>query len=405
MKVLLVNWIYGWGSTGHIVEEIKSYLCEESNLEIKSATVINKSKDKDVFLFSNRRIKRFFVILTRFGWPTYLGSTLAAIRLIRYIKKENFDIVHLHCLNGTSINLFMLLRYLAKKKINTIITHHAEFYYTGSCSHSFDCQQFIYNKCKGCHNLRYSTGAIFGGNAHRNWKWMKKAFSRFDKDKIVSTAVSPWVKSRVEKSSIMSHIRCEVVMNGVDTSIFNRLELSEIRFKEGISDDSFVLYVSANFDSSNEFDVKGGFYLVQIAKRFPNLQFVVVATNSTNCDNLPPNILFYGRTDNQKELASLYKFARVTLLTSRRETFSMVTAESLCCGTPVVGFKAGGPESIALDDFTDFVDYPDIKALEISLSTALSKKWNREEISLQAQKKYSKCAMSENYLKVYKSFR
>ncbi len=34
----------------------------------------------------------------------------------------------------------------------------------------------------------------------------------------------------------------------------------------------------------------------------------------------------------------------------------MVTAESLCCGTPVVGFTAGGPESIAIDAFSNFVE-------------------------------------------------
>jgi len=34
----------------------------------------------------------------------------------------------------------------------------------------------------------------------------------------------------------------------------------------------------------------------------------------------------------------------------------MPVAESLCCGTPVVGFKAGGPESIAPSQFAHFAD-------------------------------------------------
>ena len=38
----------------------------------------------------------------------------------------------------------------------------------------------------------------------------------------------------------------------------------------------------------------------------------------------------------------------------------MVTAESLCCGTPVVGFKAGAPEQIAIKEFSEFVEYGDL---------------------------------------------
>lgn len=45
----------------------------------------------------------------------------------------------------------------------------------------------------------------------------------------------------------------------------------------------------------------------------------------------------------------------------------MVTAESLCCGTPVVGFLAGGPESIAIEKFSAFVEYGDLNAIKESI--------------------------------------
>ena len=41
-------------------------------------------------------------------------------------------------------------------------------------------------------------------------------------------------------------------------------------------------------------------------------------------------------------LAEYYSLVDVTVITSFHETFSMVVAESLSCGTPIVGFKAGG---------------------------------------------------------------
>lgn len=70
-----------------------------------------------------------------------------------------------------------------------------------------------------------------------------------------------------------------------------------------------------------------------------------------------------GKITDQELLAKYYSMADVTLLTSKKETFSMVTAESLCCGTPVVGFKAGAPEQIAIKEFSEFVEYGDLNSL------------------------------------------
>ena len=79
----------------------------------------------------------------------------------------------------------------------------------------------------------------------------------------------------------------------------------------------------------------------------------------------------------------------------------MITAESLCCGTPVVGFRAGGPETIAIDEYSRFVGYDDIPALEHELKTMLARKVDRVEISCQARAKFNKRVMAENYIRIY----
>ena len=104
----------------------------------------------------------------------------------------------------------------------------------------------------------------------------------------------------------------------------------------------------------------------------------------------------------QKMLSKLYSSADVCLLTSLRETFSMVTAESLCCGTPVVGFKAGGPESIALKEYSDFVNQNDDDALERALRQMLGRKLQKEDISREAITKYSEEKMCHQYYQIYK---
>ena len=131
--------------------------------------------------------------------------------------------------------------------------------------------------------------------------------------------------------------------------------------------------------------------------------FVVVASQVLAVENLPENILLWGRANGQKELAALYSAAEATVLVSERETFSMVTAESLCCGTPVVGFKAGGPESIAIPEYTDFVEYGKVECLRDVLLEMLEVKHDKKRISEEAKNHYSREVMTNAYMKVYKS--
>ena len=234
---------------------------------------------------------------------------------------------------------------------------------------------------------------------------MHKAFSGFDLDKLVFTAVSPWVKQRSMLSPIVNKFRCEVVKNGLDTKVFKNDP------KPCIFDEKFgkltgpvVLHSTASFWPDSYEDVKGGWCVVELAKRMPNVNFIIVSLVNITEMELPSNIYFWGKAKNQQELASLYSTADLTLLTSRKETFSMVCAESLCCGTPVIGFKAGGPETIALPDYSRFVENGDVAALKDVLQEELGK--HREKVCVAEISKavYDKSIMAENYLKIYKSF-
>ena len=98
-----------------------------------------------------------------------------------------------------------------------------------------------------------------------------------------------------------------------------------------------------------------------------------------------------------------YSAAKLTLLTSKRETFSMVCAESLCCGTPIVGFKCGGPEEIALSNYSNFVEYGDLSLLESMVRKWMSDSTPKENISVEAISVYSSDVMCKKYLDLYSS--
>ena len=112
-------------------------------------------------------------------------------------------------------------------------------------------------------------------------------------------------------------------------------------------------------------------------------------------------MIMLGKITDQNELAEYYSLANVTVLTSKRETFSMVTAESLCCGTPVIGFKAGGPEYIAIPEYSEFVEHSNVELLYNTILKWISNPVDKVAISEKAREKYSKETMCKNYIKIY----
>ena len=88
--------------------------------------------------------------------------------------------------------------------------------------------------------------------------------------------------------------------------------------------DATILHVTSSFSLDRK-DPKGGWMIVQLANMLPNIRFVVVCLNNqVKEDELPINIHLWGAAKNREELASLYSAANVTLVLSKRETYSMV---------------------------------------------------------------------------------
>lgn len=399
MKIIITNWVYNWGSTGFIARDLKNEL-QKMGHQVKVAAG-RSYEDDDVMVFctpsENKRFWRFH----RLGLSTFRGSTKAAKRLIEYIKKEKPDVVNLHLLHCNFLNLYYLLRWLGENNIKTVITNHAELYFTGSCGYAYDCMNFVSNQCRNCPNKRYATGGAYAfGNTHRNWKLMHRAFCYFKKGNLAFTAVSPWTRERFYLSPITKGFDCSVTLNGLDVDTFyKRKDVSGVR--ERLGNNPYIVWVSANFNPLDKTDVKGGWYMVELAKLMTKHRFVVVSTSTSDTENMPANLYLWGMAKDQNELAQLYSAAKLTVLVSRKETFSMVTAESLCCGTPVVGFRAGGPETIAIPEYSRFVEQADTQALAGAIEEMLRIEYDRQVISDEARAIYSPKAMATQYIEAY----
>ena len=399
MKVCQINCVYGRGSTGKIVQSLHHELQKNGYESIVICPIVKaEDLETNVFTVSNRYLSRASALYRRLFARQFDGALIQTSRILNILEKERPDVVHLHCINGNNINIYRLLRYLAKKRVKTILTVHAEFMFTGGCEHAYDCERYK-SGCGQCPYPQSTQSFFFDGTAH-TWKSFKKSYACFDTNLFFYVAVSPWLEKRTAGSPLLSEFQGSTVLNGVDISAYRYIEEDTLRAELGVApNERIVFHVTAFFDPTTD-NIKGGKYVVELAKRFKNVRFIVAANQMADAP-LPNNIITIGQVVSSERLAALYSLADVTLITSKRETFSMPTAESLCCGTPVVGFCAGGPESITIPEYSCFVPYGDIEALSTVVQEYLENCFDKEQISKQAQSKYSHKNMLEDYLRLY----
>lgn len=75
------------------------------------------------------------------------------------------------------------------------------------------------------------------------------------------------------------------------------------------------------------------------------------------------NVVLHKTISSSFRMSLFYSMADVFVLCSERETFSMVCAESICCGTRICGFKCGAPETVFEEPYAHFVGYGDLNNL------------------------------------------
>lgn len=404
MKLLHIN-ASDVGSTGKIIQDISCAATAQGWESVALFPKRNRAADPNIkeYVTAFPLEQGLYRRLCRIWGHQYGVAPIATARILNILRKEKPDVVHLHCINGHCVNIYRLVNYLKKHKIPTVATNHAEFFYTGNCPHAYACDQWK-TGCRNCPESVQSTGCRLFPRPHTGWKKMKKAFAGHPYAHIVS--VSPWCHSRSEASPILEGIPQSVVMNGLNCNVFYPRPMKEMREKLGIpQNEKIIFHVTSGFSDLPGY-AKGGEHLISLAEqlRDKNIRILVAGRHNVT-GRLPENITLLGPVMDQNLLAEYYAAVDLTVVVSKRETFGMSVAESLCCGTPVVGFVSGGSESIALPQFTEFLPFGDVQGLK----DCICAKWltyktdeTSKEIAQAAEEKYAAAVMAKGYLDVYK---
>lgn len=398
MKILQVNCVYDKGSTGKITHDLHHGLLEMGMDSVVCYGRGEVIKEPGIYKTCGELYSKVNNLWSRITGLMYGGCWLSTRNLIRIIEQEQPDIVHLQCINGYFVNVYKLVSWLKERRIKTVLTLHAEFMYTGNCGHALACEKWK-TGCGNCPRLQEETKSVFFDRTAKSHQLMYQAFSEFETNLTV-ISVSPWLKNRAEESRILKNMQHRVILNGVDTHVFTYNKTLNIREKYGIREEKIVFQATPDFSDVPD-HLKGGWYLLELAKKMPDVRFLVAGRYRV-AEQIPKNVTLLGEIRDRKLLAACYAAADLTVLTSKRETFSMVCAESLCCGTPVVGFKAGAPEMISLPGYSEFTEQGDTGMLKDTVERWLQQHVDKEVLSTKAKKCYAEQRMLEEYISCYK---
>ncbi|MEG2336118.1 MAG: glycosyltransferase [Bacteroidales bacterium] len=120
--------------------------------------------------------------------------------------------------------------------------------------------------------------------------------------------------------------------------------------------------------------------------------------------NQIPQIYFHGKKTHQ-ETAELMKKCDCLVHFSNYETFSIVMAESLACGNPVITSRCGGLSNELGPDYAVLVPPKDINALTQAMFRMINhhSQYNPEKLRDYAVTHFSKEKIAGQFLEIYKS--
>lgn len=348
--LLQVNSTVGRGSTGRIAEIIatlaknkgwKSYIAH-------GARFVGES-NSTLYQVSGKLSEIIHFLYTRFFDRHGLGSLLSTKRLIREINRINPDIVHIHNIHGYYVNYKVLLRYLAKTGIPTVITLHDFWLITGHCAYiNPSCEKWK-KGCVQCPRLREYPSSYIDASK-RNWILKKKLFDSFDISKLVVVPVSNWLKEYVD-NSLLRGCHIQTIQNGIDTNLYKPILIGNQDEYDRIDRNKYtILTVADRWTDANGFGE-----IIELSRILPNdMQIIMVGLNSQQLLDLPPNIIGICHTNNVEQLIILYSSADVLFNASKEVTFGLVTAEAMSCGTPAIVYRGTAGEEI-VNEHTGFV--------------------------------------------------
>lgn len=349
MRVLQINVIYEKYSTGRTVKEMHEYFIN-NKIESYIAAAQNVVEDNNFYKIGNKFDHKIHAVLSRITGLQGYYSRISTKRLIKFIEKTKPDVVLLHNLHSNYINIPLLLNYLSKKDIVTILILHDCWFYTGKCCYYNDlkCDKWK-SGCYKCPAKKKFNKSYFFDFSKKMYLDKEKLYSSFDNLAVVG--VSKWVTEDAKKSILKNAKYIETIYNWINLDVFKPHDTKELREKLGLNNKFVIFGIAAIWSKEKGLDI-----FIELSKKLMEDYQIILVGNINKSQKDLGKIKLLGPITDINRLSDLYAMADVFINPSIMETFGKTTAEALCCGTPVIAYNSTAtPELVGTDNKCGFL--------------------------------------------------
>jgi glycosyltransferase involved in cell wall biosynthesis len=373
-KILIVNTTLDKGGAARVARDLFEHVDDVFDIFFAYGRG-EKHFDKKTFKFGNNLEVFIHVFFVRFLGLEGFGSYFSTRKLIGYIKKEKFDLVHLHNLHGYYLNFFTLVAFLKQENIPVVWTLHDEWAITWLPAHSMGCDH-----CKSgvgiCTNTYTYPRNYFPFFARYMLKKKREVFSSGWSPTLVCP--SRWLQRNIA-DSFLGKFDIRVISNGVDINLFApTTDKDQLKRKYNLPlGKNIVLFSASNLNDAS----KGIGHIISAAKLLQDKNYLFLCVGGGKIEGRE-NIKGINYIYDKIKFAEICSIADLCCLASTAETFSLAAVEALSCGVPVVGFDIPVVREIVNDDVGMLVEPSDEKILVRAITYLLDNDRKRNEMGI-----------------------
>lgn len=396
MNIVQINVFDRQGSTGRTCYELQHYINNET--EHRCYTAYARGSEQEYGYHIGFWVDhKFHAFLARLTGKQGFFSKMATRKLIQFLKSVHPDIVHLRNLHSNYIDINILLTYLAKADIASVITLHDCWFFTGGCSHyTLDRCYKWRTQCGSCPRWRSDQSWFFDAT-QKNYKKKKALFSAIPRLAVIG--VSDWITNEAKQSFLKDAKILTRIYNWVDLETFSRTQEKRIELTRKYSGQKLLLSVASYWNDS-----KGITDFIKLAKCLGEDYRILLVGAMEYDGTLPNNITTLGPVNEKATLAQYYSAADVFINLSLQETFGKVSAEAIACGTPVIAIDSTANREIVEEGCGLILPRIDIEHISSSVVRICEAGYGAFAYNcrVSAEKRFKPEILMNEYLEIYK---